>query len=168
MHAVTVVSGPDHMTDPPPAPLWPSPRADAAARVLLELAQVPPPGVRTAEALASSQRMTPRVLNRLLVDLSRAGLVVGLRGPSGGYRLAWPPDLVTFADIVAAVDQPLATACGLRRARAATTDDDRLAAMWAEVQARLREVLEGLSLGAVLRSINEPDMSPRTDPANER
>lgn len=128
-----------------------SPRADAALRVLLELAQTPPPGVLTAEALARSQRLTRRMLDPVLLDLSRFGMVTGLRGQSGGYRLAWPPAELTLADVIAAVDRPLAAACGLGgRSSRTRPPGDAFAALWLEVRAALREVLEGFTLAGLL------------------
>src|SRR5450755_312416 len=107
-----------------------SPRADAALRVLLGLARTPAPGVQTAESLARSQGLTRRLL-----DLSRAGIVIGLRGQFGGYRLGWQTEQITLADVIAAVDRPLAEACGLTgRANRVRPPTDGLEAMWLGVR----------------------------------
>jgi Rrf2 family protein len=129
-----------------------SPRADAALRVLLALAGTPAPGVLTAEALARAQRLTRRMLDPVLLDLSRSGMVVGLRGQSGGYRLAWASADVTLADVIAAVDRPLAEACGLGgRSSRVRPPADGLAAMWLGVRAGLRDVLESFTLEALVQ-----------------
>lgn len=128
-----------------------SPRADAALRVLLALAQTPAPGVLTAEALAGAQSVTRRMLDPVLLDLSRFGMIAGLRGQSGGYRLAWAPAEVTLADVIAAVDRSLAEACGLSgRSSRIRPPADGLEAMWLGVRAALREVLEAFTLEALL------------------
>lgn len=128
-----------------------SPRADAALRVLLALARTPAPGVLTAEALARAQGLTRRMLDPVLLDLSRSGMVVGLRGQSGGYRLAWAPGEVNLANVIAAVDRPLAEACGLTgRSSRLGPPGDGLAAMWLGVRAGLREVLESFTLQALV------------------
>lgn len=128
-----------------------SPRADAAMRVLLALARTDPPGVQTAESLARSQALTRRMLDPVLLDLSRSGLVIGLRGQSGGYRLAWPVDLITLADVIAAVDRSLADACGLGgRANRTRPPADGIDAMWLDVRSRLRDALEEFTVGGLV------------------
>lgn len=143
-----------------------SPRADAALRVLVALARTPAPGVLTAEALARAQRLTRRMLDPVLLDLSRSGMIVGLRGQSGGYRLAWPPSEVTLAEVVAAVDRPLAEACGLAgRSSRVRPPADALAAMWLGVRAGLRDVLESFTLDAL---VSEQPPPRRTQPEREQ
>jgi Rrf2 family protein len=129
-----------------------SPRADAALRVLLGLARTPAPGVQTAESLARSQGLTRRMLDPVLLDLSRAGIVIGLRGQFGGYRLGWQTEQITLADVIAAVDRPLAEACGLTgRANRVRPPTDGLEAMWLGVRAGLHAVLEGFTVDALVR-----------------
>jgi Rrf2 family protein len=54
------------------------------------------------------------ILQAILADLRRAGVVVSLRGQSGGWRLARDPEEVTVADVIRAVDGPLVSVYGLR------------------------------------------------------
>lgn len=146
-----------------------SPRADAALRVLLALAQTAAPGVLTAEALARSQGLTRRMLDPVLLELSRSGMIVGLRGQSGGYRLAWAPADVTLADVIAAVDRPLAEACGLSgRSSRVRPPTDGPTAMWLGVRAGLREVLESFTLAAVVSDQPAPDQAVRSRPGSDQ
>lgn len=127
-----------------------SPRADTALRVLLALARISASAVLTSEALAREQGLTGRALDPILLDLSRFGVIVGIRGPAGGYRLAWPPAEITLADVITAVDRPLAEACGLTGwARRVRPPADGLDGMWLQVRAGLREVLERHTLAGL-------------------
>lgn len=62
--------------------------------------------------IAQRQQLSLSYLEQLFGKLRRAGLVGSARGPGGGYRLARASDVITIADIIAAVDEPIhATRC---------------------------------------------------------
>jgi Rrf2 family iron-sulfur cluster assembly transcriptional regulator len=62
--------------------------------------------------IAARQQLSLSYLEQLFGKLRRAGLVASARGPGGGYRLARGSDLITIADIVAAVEEQIhATRC---------------------------------------------------------
>ncbi len=125
-----------------------SARADYAIRALLELAAGDAP-IR-ADAIAAAQGIPPKFLENLLVDLRRARLVVSQRGREGGYRLARASDSITLADVIRAIDGPLA---GVRDdapedvtyAGAATSLRD----VWVALRASMRQVLEATTLADV-------------------
>lgn len=67
--------------------------------------------------IAMRQDIPRRFLENILLELRKHGLVVSHRGKSGGYALARTPDLITFADVIRAIDGPLAlTPCTSRTA----------------------------------------------------
>ena len=126
-----------------------SARSDYAIRALLELAAAGDAPVR-AEAIARAQSIPSKFLENLLVDLRRSKLVVSQRGQNGGYRLARPASAITLADVIRAVDGPLA---GVRdnapedvwySGPAAT-----LREVWIALRASMRGVLEATSLADV-------------------
>jgi len=62
--------------------------------------------------LAAATGLPAPTVSKLLAALARAGVLVSQRGAKGGYRLARPPAAITAADIVSAVDGPIAlTVC---------------------------------------------------------
>lgn len=66
--------------------------------------------------IAARQEISLAYLEQLFARLRRRGLVVGARGPGGGYRLARPGGEISVAAVVGAVDEPLrATRCGVER-----------------------------------------------------
>jgi len=83
-------------------------KADYAVRAVLELASSEG-RMRTARELADAQGISQNFLENILSELRRAGLVRTLRGPSGGSMLTRPVANITVADILRAVDAPLAT-----------------------------------------------------------
>ena len=86
-------------------------KVDYGIRALLALAAAGTP--QTAEYLAGEQGLPPRFLGAILADLRRAGVVASQRGAEGGYRLARDPDAITIADVIRALDGPLAEVRGL-------------------------------------------------------
>jgi len=126
-----------------------SAKADYAIRALVELAaagQGPVKGERIAEA----QEIPIRFLENILVDLRRAGLVASQRGSEGGYWLARPAVEITLADVIRAVDGPLASVRGRRSEELAYDGSARpLQEVWVAVRASLRRVLEAVTLADV-------------------
>jgi Rrf2 family protein len=125
-------------------------KVDYGMRALLELAQAEGPA--TGEALASSQGLPAKFLAAILNDLRRAGLVHSQRGLDGGYRLGRPPDQITVADVMRALDGPLAEVRGLRpemtsyQGAAAHLQD-----VWVATRASLRGVLERINLDDIVK-----------------
>jgi Rrf2 family protein len=106
----------------------------------------------SAEHLANDQELPAKFLGAIMSDLRRGGLVNSQRGPEGGFRLAKDPDEIMIADILRVVSGPLA---GVRGMRPETLNYEGEAAhlrdVWVAVRAALREVLEHVTLGQVLR-----------------
>ena len=72
-----------------------------------------PGGPVKGDALAERQDIPPKFLENILADLRRAGLVRSQRGADGGYWLARPAAEVTVADVIRAVEGPLADVHGI-------------------------------------------------------
>lgn len=95
-----------------------------------------------AAALAEATVVPGKFLEAILADLKRDGLVTGVRGPEGGHRLAQPAAAITVADIIRAVEGPLAEVHGDRPEQS----DERLRDVWVAVRVALRTVLERVTL----------------------
>ena len=94
-------------------------KVDYGMRALLALTARGEP--TTAEALAEAQALPSKFLGAILNDLRRAGIVASQRGSEGGYRLARPAAEISVADVMRALDGPLAEVRGLRPEAAPTT-----------------------------------------------
>lgn len=105
--------------------------------------------------IADAQGIPPRFLVQILLALKTAGLVVSVRGAAGGYQLARPPEAVSLADIINAIDAgarnptltPRSALSEINRSRAS----DVLLAVWKEIQLREQQLLESLTLAELLR-----------------
>ena len=126
-----------------------SAKVDYATRVLLTLAASDAP-IR-GEALAKEQSLPVRFVENTLVDLKRAGLVTSHRGVDGGYRLGRAAKDISVADIIRALEGPLAEVHGLRPdQRSYDGPAEHLQDVWVALRAAMRMVLESTTLDRIL------------------
>jgi Rrf2 family protein len=123
-----------------------SAKSDYAVRALIELARSKGDPL-TAERISAAQDIPRGFLLAILAEMRRAGLVRSRRGQSGGWLLACPPEAVSVADIIRAVEGPLATVHG-RRPEDVSYDEQnvQLQQVWVAVRASLRDVLEHVTV----------------------
>ena len=124
-------------------------KADYAVRAAVELASSGD-GPVTAEHLAEAQQIPVNFLENILLDLRRAGIVESRRGAAGGYLLAKPAKEIVLADVVRAVEGPLASVRGL--SPDALDYDGSAAALrdvWVALRSAVRSVLEHVTLADV-------------------
>jgi Rrf2 family protein len=123
-----------------------SAKADYAVRAAIELAAAADGPVK-GERIAEAQQIPIKFLENILSDLRHAGYVQSQRGAEGGYWLAVPADAVTLADIIRAVDGPLANVRGARPESVAYSGSaSHLVEVWIAVRVALRGVLERVTL----------------------
>ena len=138
-------------------------RADYAVRAVCELA-ARLPGSATRQELAETQAIPGKFLESILGDLRRAGLLDSQRGSSGGYRLARDPAEIPLADIIRAIEGPLAAVRGMP-----PEDTDypgaarHLTQVWVAVRASMREVLESTSVADVFSGELPDEVSRLTE-----
>jgi Rrf2 family protein len=100
--------------------------------------------------IAENHGIPQRFLVQILLQLKGAGLVVSVRGASGGYRLARPPEKISLADIINVVDR----APGLRPTPLGVVQSPAVRAVqevWKDIQAEEQRMLEELSLADLVR-----------------
>ncbi len=133
-------------------------KAKYALRAMIELARSAKDGPTFIADIADRQDIPRRFLEAILLELRRHGLVVSHRGKMGGYALARSAREITFADIIRAIDGPLAlTPCTSQTAyqRCADCHDEAVCALRHTLQ-RVRDasadILEGATLASALRA----------------
>lgn len=125
-------------------------RSDYAVRALAELAAGDTAAYRTVEDLAEAQRLPAKFLEGILTQLRRSGLLESRRGATGGFRLALPAGEISVADVMRAVDGPLAAVRGLRPEDIAYDGAAMaLPLVWIAMRAAVRDVLESVSVADV-------------------
>lgn len=123
-----------------------SAKSDYAVRAAVELAASPDGPVK-GERLADSQDIPLQFLEHILLDLKRAGIVRARRGAKGGYWLARPSDEISVADVIRAVEGPIANVQSAPPESITYTGNAaELQNVWIAVRASLRSVLESVTL----------------------
>jgi Rrf2 family protein len=105
-----------------------------------------------AETIAERQSIPPPFLKKILGELQRRQVVVSQRGRDGSHRLARSPDEITIADVLRAVEGPLANVRG--QPPEATTYEgsaSRLQDVWIALRTNVREVLEQVTLADLVK-----------------
>jgi Rrf2 family protein len=126
-----------------------SAKVDYALRAALELAAAGD-GPTKGEQIAQAQDIPLRFLENILLELRHHGLVQSQRGAEGGYWLARPAGEIKLADVIRAVEGPLANVRGSRpEAVAYEGPAARLQDVWIAMRANLRAVLEEVTLADV-------------------
>jgi len=119
---------------------------DYATLVLIALADGPEP-LLSAAGLAERARLELPTVSKVLKPLSHAGLVEGVRGSSGGYRLARPPEAITLIEVVEAIEGPLnVTECSGEHSACELEAHCGTRGNWRHINQVVAEALGGISL----------------------
>jgi len=122
-------------------------KADYAVRAAIELAGASEAAPRKADSVATAQGIPLSFLENILNQLKSAGIVRSQRGPEGGWWLLRDPATLSLADVIRAVEGPLASVRGerpehLHYAGSAAPLQD----VWIALRANIREVLEQVTV----------------------
>lgn len=124
-----------------------SSKAEYAVRACIELARRTDGQLISAEAVAMHADLPAKFLETILGELRNAGIVQTQRGPSGGCRLARPPEQISVADVIRAVEGPLADVRGLPPEQITYPEGaEALRDVWVATRAAVRSVLETTSM----------------------
>jgi Rrf2 family protein len=127
-----------------------SAKADYAVRAAVELAAATDDKPVKAERIATAQEIPLNFLENILGELRHAGIVRSHRGAEGGFRLAKPANELTVADVIRAVEGPLASVRGGPPEDASYAGaSEALLRVWIAVRANLRGVVENVTLADV-------------------
>ena len=126
-----------------------SAKVDYALRAMLELAVAD--GLVKSERVAAAQGIPQKFLENILLDLRHAELVTSRRGIEGGYALARPAGEISVAEVIRAVEGPIATVRGERPDDVVYTGPAHaLGSVWLELRAAMRGVLEETTLEEIV------------------
>ena len=105
-------------------------------------------GVHNAQEMASATGLPLPTVSKLLSALARAELLEGIRGVKGGFRLARGPHLISVADIIIAVDGPVALTQCIERGPGSCDVESFCPTQrgWRAINDAVRTALEGVSL----------------------
>jgi len=125
-----------------------SSRGEYGLRALLDLAQHYGQDPVTSTDIAARQQIPEAYLNHLLIALRKRRLIKSIRGPQGGHELARPPDRITLADAVVALEGSYSP---LEGRDIQPSPDEPLEAkilrdVWRQVEDAIRQTLESITL----------------------
>jgi len=143
-------------------------KIEYALRAMIHLADHPGGSARGTE-IAEQERIPKYYLEKVIRDLMHRGLVTARRGPGGGYQLARPAEMISFRDVIEAVEGPITlNVCvdGLRQCEMQPTC--RMFRVWEEGQRMLLDIFSHTTISAVAaqypRVMNRPFTHPDNDP----
>ena len=133
-----------------------------AVTAMIDLAMNQSVGPVSLKSISDSQGISLSYLEQLFAKMKRNDLVVGARGPGGGYVLARDIHQISIADIILAVDEPLdITECegeeNCRNGRRCLSHD-----LWSDLSEQLHTFLSGIHLGELMERNgieNNPEIS---------
>jgi len=124
-----------------------SAKSDYAVRAMAELAAQGKDGAVKAEQIADAQDIPLNFLLGILRELRNAQLVRSVRGRDGGYLLSRPAEQIALADVIRAVDGPLANVRDMSLSQLSYPGAaEALRDVWMAVRGSLREVLEHVTI----------------------
>jgi Rrf2 family protein len=128
-----------------------SARVDYALRAVCELASAEGAARPvTSERLATAQQIPPKFLESILLQLRRGGIVHAQRGPEGGYWLTRAATDISLADVIRAIDGPLAHVRGHRPEDLGYQGAaEGLQKVWIALRASEREILDLVTIADV-------------------
>lgn len=139
-----------------------------AVTAMMDLAIHDKFGPVTLAEISQCQGISLSYLEQLFAKLRRHGLVEGMRGPGGGYRLARSAEQITIADIISAVDEKLdATRCAGRKncqeGRRCLTHE-----LWSDLSRQIFSFLEGITLAQFVERPSVREVAERLDRLHRR
>ncbi len=144
-------------------PMHISAKSDYGMRALLVLAAAhaeDPTRLVKGEAIATDQGIPVKFLEGILRQLRQAGLVSSQRGAEGGYQLDRAPGQIAVADVVRALDGPLAAVRGRRpEDMDYQGESEHLREVWVAVRGAIRHVLERVTVADVASGRFPADVS---------
>ena len=118
----------------------------------LVLSQLAATGAAPAGLVAAETRIALPTVSKLLKALTRSGLVVSTRGAHGGYALARAPESITAAEIIDALEGPVAiTECSADNGACELEAYCRVGRAWQRINLSIREALDHVTLADLQR-----------------
>lgn len=120
-------------------------RGHYSVKALLDLSLQPQAQTASVNAIASRQDLPPPYLEKLLIELRRAGIVESVRGAQGGYRLAKAPAQISLGEILEAVGE-VVDPLPRHQPQQSQAEDWVTFAVWKRLSQKIKEALYSISL----------------------
>ena len=138
---------------------------DYAILVMVELARSG--DMSSAHALAERVGIELPTASKVLKLLAGSGLVESFRGANGGYRVNRPASGISVAEVIAAIEGPIAmTECSVEEGLCSQEDSCGLRGNWQRISLAVAEALEGVSLAEMAAPLKEKPRALRISTLN--
>lgn len=141
-------------------------RGRYAVTAVLDLALHADDGSVTLADVAERQGISQAYLEQLFRRLKQSGLVIGARGPGGGYRLARTLEDISVSDIIGAVGEGVdATRCG----GTGDCQDGEICLtheLWADLSQQIDLFLKRITFASLVERRDIQSIARRQDPKN--
>jgi Rrf2 family protein len=128
-------------------------RVDYGLRAVIYLSGQDPEKCCSITEIAKQQGVPRKFLEKIIQDLIRKGLIKSRRGSCGGYRLARPPDAISFYDVIEAIEGPIAVnACLDQHLGCDQLPRCTMVGVWNEVQRKVIEVFTSTKIADLRQS----------------
>ncbi len=133
--------------------------SDYAVVLLISLVEGGNGQANSASDLAAATQLPTPIVRKVLKALTRHGLLESVRGVHGGYRLARGPEAISVAEIIAAVEGPVAmTTCATGGAADCALHSTCSARQkWQRINLAIHQTLEGISLAEMASPLSDLD-----------
>jgi Rrf2 family transcriptional regulator, iron-sulfur cluster assembly transcription factor len=122
-------------------------RGRYSVKALLDLSLQPSYGPASVQSIAQRQALPAPYLEKLLIAMRQAGLVVSVRGAQGGYRLAKKPGQIFVGDILAAVGESITEDSGVAEVgEPLLAADWVMISLWQRLQTKMQAAVNSISL----------------------
>lgn len=125
-----------------------------ALRVLVDMAERQTEGYLPLREIARRQGISEKYLESIVKAMVKSGILTGLRGKGGGYRLSRPPEQITVSEVLQISEDSLAPVACLEEGAApcARTAGCRTLAMWQGLDRAIRDYLDGFAIADLMQS----------------
>lgn len=128
-----------------------STRGRYALRVMIDLAEHSPEGFIPMKEVAARQGISLKYLEQIVPALSKNGLIIGVQGKGGGYRLVREPEEYSVGEILRLTDELAPVACLECGAEPCEKRDNcRTIAMWSRFYDMTNEYFDGIKLSSLV------------------
>jgi FeS assembly SUF system regulator len=135
--------------------------------VVMTALAVQPEALRNAHELAEETHVAAPTVAKLLKQLAKGGLVESIRGAHGGYRLARPPAQITVADVVCALEGPIAlTQCAVHEGGCSIESHCGVRGNWRLINTAIRQALESVTLAQMAEPMRRRRLAAGDIPIN--
>ena len=130
-----------------------------ALRVLIDMAEHQSDNYVPLKEIAQRQEISEKYLESIVKALVKGGVLTGLRGKGGGYRLSRPPEECTVGSVLRATEGSLAPiACLAEDAPPCTRQAEcRTLSMWRGLDRVIQEYLDGFTISDLIRTDHPED-----------